>query len=286
MLTLSDMADSGTAEIPEKHTPSLTVLARETGLGRSTVAEHLAALEEGGWVTRIRPDVAAAQLLGERTQYKLTAPKPAPLVQQKDQVVQESDQGGSPGAGPDLVQEPDGASPGAGHKKNDLNHHNNRSTSSSAKPPKKATKAKRPPKVKPIRDDVERVCAHLAARLVENGCKKPEIGDKWRDAARLLMDKDGRTETQVIACIDWATSNEFWKPNIQSMPTLREKYDQLRMQADRERKATRASPGSDLARIGDYGTRPPMRSTTDERVNGWLAIAAAAEARTQTGVEA
>lgn len=35
-------------------------------------------------------------------------------------------------------------------------------------------------------------------------------------------------------------------------------------------------PGNVVALHGDRGTRPPMRSTTDERVSGWLDIAAAA----------
>lgn len=84
------------------------------------------------------------------------------------------------------------------------------------------------------REDVERVCRHLADRIVANGSKKPTITKRWRDAARLLMDKDGRTEEQVHAAIDWSQNNTFWVSNIQSMPTLREKYDTLRLQAQRE----------------------------------------------------
>jgi hypothetical protein len=74
MLTLADVAEVGTAEIPEKHTPSLSVLADETGLDRSTVRRHLASLEVAGWLVRLRPDPAAARSLGERTRYRLTVP--------------------------------------------------------------------------------------------------------------------------------------------------------------------------------------------------------------------
>lgn len=74
MLTLADVAEVGTAEIPERHTPSLTVLAAETGLDRSTVRRHLDLLETAGWVVRMRPTIAAARAQKERTRYRLTTP--------------------------------------------------------------------------------------------------------------------------------------------------------------------------------------------------------------------
>lgn len=85
------------------------------------------------------------------------------------------------------------------------------------------------------RDDVERLCTHLADRIEANGSRRPTITKRWRDAARLLMDTDGRTEEQVHAAIDWCQAHEFWRANILSMPTLREKYDTLRLRAQAER---------------------------------------------------
>lgn len=81
------------------------------------------------------------------------------------------------------------------------------------------------------RDDVERLCARLADRVAANGVKRPNPNKQWRDAARLLMDKDGHTEAQVAWVIDWATSDDFWRTNILSMPKLREKFDQLVLKA-------------------------------------------------------
>lgn len=98
------------------------------------------------------------------------------------------------------------------------------------------------------RPDVERLCYHLADRIEANGSKRPEITKRWRSAARLMLDRDGRTEQQITAAIDWCQGNEFWRANILSMPKLREKYDQLRLQA------TRANGGG-------------HKSTTAERVN-------------------
>jgi hypothetical protein len=87
------------------------------------------------------------------------------------------------------------------------------------------------------RADVDRLCIHLADRIEANGSKRPSVTAKWRDATRLMLDRDKRTETQVHAAIDWCQDNEFWRRNIMSMPTLREQYDRLRLQADEERKA-------------------------------------------------
>jgi hypothetical protein len=83
------------------------------------------------------------------------------------------------------------------------------------------------------RTDVERLCHQLADAIVANGCKRPVITKAWRDAARLLIDKDGRTEAQISKAITFATTDEFWRANILSMPTLRAQYDKLRLAAQR-----------------------------------------------------
>lgn len=108
----------------------------------------------------------------------------------------------------------------------------------------------------PRRDDVEAVCTRLAGRMVENGCRPPNITKGWRDAARLLLDLDNRDPNEVAALIDWCQADDFWRGNIQSLPKFREKYDQLRLQRSRGR------PG---------GTAPARKeSTTDARVrDGW-----------------
>lgn len=84
------------------------------------------------------------------------------------------------------------------------------------------------------RQDIERVCRHLADRIEANGSRRPSIGKGWHDAARLLMDRDGITESQIHTAIDWCQADAFWRSNILSMPKLREKYDQLRLTATRE----------------------------------------------------
>ena len=85
------------------------------------------------------------------------------------------------------------------------------------------------------RADVTRLCDHLADRIAEDGSKRPGIGKGWTDAARLMLDRDGRTEDEIHAAIDWCQSHHFWRTNILSMPKLREKFDQLRKVAKAER---------------------------------------------------
>jgi hypothetical protein len=91
------------------------------------------------------------------------------------------------------------------------------------------------PDPKNNRDDIDRVCGHLADRIQANGSKRPTITKGWRDAARLMIDRDGRAEEQIHRCIDWCQDDEFWRSNILSMPKLREKYDQLRLKASEKK---------------------------------------------------
>jgi hypothetical protein len=101
----------------------------------------------------------------------------------------------------------------------------------------------KPPRDETPRPDVERICDHLADRIAANGSKRPAVTKAWRDAARLMLDRDGRTEEQILAAIDWCQGHEFWRSNILGLPKLRDKYDQLRLQA------TRSSPGASVVPI-------------------------------------
>jgi monoamine oxidase len=101
------------------------------------------------------------------------------------------------------------------------------------------------------RDDVERLCEYLAGRVEANGSKRPSITKRWRDSARLMLDNDGRTEQQVMTAIDWCQDHEFWRANILSMPKLRERYDQLRLQAQRVPAANGSKPSAADKRVAD-----------------------------------
>lgn len=105
------------------------------------------------------------------------------------------------------------------------------------------------------REDVDRLCTHLADRIVGNGNRTPSITQKWRDAARLLLDKDGITEKQAHDAIDWCQDNEFWRANILSMPKLREQYDTLRQQARRKPVAHKPTTNDRVQQAIEAGKR-------------------------------
>ncbi|MGV0098299.1 hypothetical protein [Streptomyces californicus] len=103
-----------------------------------------------------------------------------------------------------------------------------------------------------IRPDVEQACSLLAELMEANGCRRPEITKDWRDAARLLMDKDGVALADVLGAIRWSQADQFWRSNILSMPKLRKQYDALRLRAQRDR--------------GQSGPQTAPRNSTEEEI--------------------
>lgn len=103
------------------------------------------------------------------------------------------------------------------------------------------------------RPDVEDLCSLLRDRIIGNGCRPPNITQAWRDAARLLLDRDGISFNEARAGILWCTQDQFWSSNILSMPTYRKQFDKLRLEARRQQIA-----------------KQPQRSTVDEKVQGWV----------------
>lgn len=65
--------------------------------------------------------------------------------------------------------------------------------------------------------------------------KKPNL-QKWADDVRLMHERDKRDYDKIKRLIDWSQANDFWYANILSAGKLREKYDQLAAQANREYK--------------------------------------------------
>lgn len=244
LLTLASLADPATVVVPERFTPSLTDLSRMTGLGRSTVAESLKGVdvensENGeGWVKRVQPSMKDARVNKAKTQYALVVPASAQagLVQDMDQPdPPKSDTEASTGDG--LVQEPDGASPGAGHEVHDQTTTKPKTSSSSAKP-------RKPKKPEEFREDVDRVCRYLVEWVVRNGSKRPTITERWRTEARLLIDKDKRTLDQIRAVTAWSQRSQFWKSVILSMPNLREHFDAIRLQMEGQNQQDRRGSGA------------------------------------------
>ena len=96
------------------------------------------------------------------------------------------------------------------------------------------------------RPAVDALCNHLADRIEANGSKRPVVTVKWLDACRLMLDRDERSEADIRGAIDWSQSDEFWRANVLSMPKLREKFDQLRLQAQARRANGKQQATDDL----------------------------------------
>ncbi|GAA6122597.1 hypothetical protein BPY_07050 [Bifidobacterium psychraerophilum] len=95
------------------------------------------------------------------------------------------------------------------------------------------------------RPEVMELCTHLADLIAANGSKRPTIGKQWLDSARLMLDTDHRTPTEAHHLIDWCQHDEFWIPNILSMPKFRKQYDTLRLQAGRSHPRSKAQQNQD-----------------------------------------
>lgn len=93
------------------------------------------------------------------------------------------------------------------------------------------------------RPEVAALCDLLADLIEGNGSKRPTVTGKWHDAARLMIDRDGRDAREAERLIRWAQASDFWQSNVMSMAKFREKYDTLRLQADRGAAASTFSRG-------------------------------------------
>ncbi len=275
MWTLSDMADARTGVIPQdKRKLSLTVLAEETGLGKSTVKTQLANLERLGWVIRTRPDakarghyattgyrIQAGNAGGERPKFtrEKDGGKPSDDVGEGQDVApiegqEQAPSNDSQDLGEGHEQAPRG--PGASHSgarskpsyieeddqddQDDLFLGPNADASAPRSAPKKRTR--KPKTGPPPRADVEALCKRLAELMIRNECKPPEIKQAWYDEARRLLDLDKRPFDKAMALLEWSQNDQFWKANIHSMPKFRAQYDQLRQKANAEWEQAHASP--------------------------------------------
>ncbi|MFI7608718.1 hypothetical protein ACIBTV_26720 [Micromonospora sp. NPDC049366] len=286
-LTLSSLADPSTGIIPARFQPSYKGLAKMTGMGRSTLIRWVRVCEDAEFIKKCAPTVQAAWGDKETNDYLLTLPTgpDSGLVPDRDQsepaedeqvTGDQSQNGTSPESG--LVPDRDRTSPESGHEVKPSNHNQNPTTSSSAAPPKEAPqepaekpKKSRTRKPEPYRDDVEEICTYLADKIEANGSKRPTITNAWRREARLLLDEPrpiAVTVDKVKRAIDWCQPSDaeaaqdadraFWRPNIMSMPTLREKYDRLRLAATKPK-----TPGRGNAQQSQgAGWRAPDRSDT------------------------
>jgi len=88
-----------------------------------------------------------------------------------------------------------------------------------------------------------------------NGFKRPGRTKANQRAMRLLLTKDGYTETQVSWMIGWATDHHFWYKNIRSAEKLRQQFDRLVVEAKEQHGGGPAGgmkPNSAEQRVEDH----------------------------------
>jgi len=106
------------------------------------------------------------------------------------------------------------------------------------------------PDADPPRPEVADLCNLLADLIEANGSKRPKVTREWLDECRRLIDLDHRPPDEIAKAIRWAQHDQFWRANILSMPTLRARYDRLRLEAARTKHppsgATRVDNGQDV----------------------------------------
>ena len=96
-----------------------------------------------------------------------------------------------------------------------------------------------------VRKDVEMLLDLFDAELRKNGVTKlPSRGKANTDAMRLMIDKDGRKPDQIARAIQWVQASSFWAPNVMCAAKLREKYEQLQLEAKNGRRGGQQSPGA------------------------------------------
>jgi hypothetical protein len=87
--------------------------------------------------------------------------------------------------------------------------------------------------------------SHLLSELLQASGVPPhkaKVSARWVDAERLMYERDGRDPTLAAELLRWAHAHTFWRGVILSMPNFREKFDQIRLQREREGEGPAAAP--------------------------------------------
>lgn len=203
-----------TIEAGERHTSEDKLSAR-WGVSRNTVRKFLALLEKDGMISlkKSRQSGTTYKVLNYNVYQGFSEEK-------KHQTEQRTE------------QQKDNAVNNELHiNKNEKNEKNIKDTS---------------PKSKKRIYDVDSIHYQLAEYLFEEmkknnpEARKPDF-HKWANDIRLMMEIDNRKEEQVRNMITWSQSNDFWKGNILSAKKLRDKYDQMKVQANQPYKNNNAA---------------------------------------------
>lgn len=82
---------------------------------------------------------------------------------------------------------------------------------------------------KPVYDEIHfKLSELLFNKILENNPNHRKVNlESWAPHIRLMMERDKRTEEQIIYVINWVSSDSFWSGVILSTKKLREKFDTI-----------------------------------------------------------
>lgn len=106
----------------------------------------------------------------------------------------------------------------------------------------------------------------LILRLNPNH-KRPDLL-KWADTVRLMRERDGRTHAEIRDLFEWANADNFWKTNILSPTTLRDKWDRLTIQRQHRGARNETSEPVDNSAIGKVRRANAARAAAREQIDG------------------
>lgn len=201
--------------------PSLSTLAKVSGISRRQVINCLQELEQYGYIEKQAGEMSNKYILKHKPQKPnpedsaLNAP--APSAHDAPPLVHDMHQGGAHGA-PKIES----------LNNNQLNYNN-----SSSQIPATA------PKTYPKESKEYKLAALLRSKILENlpNAKVPPDTEeglrKWAKEIDLMIRRDNRDPTEIYQVILWCQDNSFWRANILSTRKLREKWDTLVLQMQR-----------------------------------------------------
>lgn len=92
-------------------------------------------------------------------------------------------------------------------------------------------------------DEATAKAIFAGVRVVVPGAKEP-AWPAWSNAVRLLRERDGRSHAEIQALFAWANADSFWRANILSPATLRDKWTQLEAKRGQPLVVGKPVPGS------------------------------------------
>ena len=104
-----------------------------------------------------------------------------------------------------------------------------------------------------VEDSIEHTLTTLLfERIRDRDPKAKEPNWKtWDKDMHLLLTRDGRSEEEVRAVIEWCQNDDFWQNNILSPSKLREKFSQLKLKMEADQKKVKQKEEEDPYRNFD-----------------------------------